>query len=661
MKKNLPLLSFVFLLQFSSILFGQVTVTFPSDRAVFQRNNSHEASVYIGGYISEPFERIEARFVSLDAYTTAVPVGDGWAVVDNSIEAGHFYGSMVVREGWYKLEVRGVKKSGLTVSTAIDHVGVGEVFVIAGQSNATGGDQNPTGPSAQHDQVSSVNFQNYNAGTLTSYSYSNTQLPCPEYVHLDANTKTAPFGNYAWCWASFGDKLYEKFHVPIMIFNAGWSSTGSANWQQSIPTNGITNSAFGLPFPEGQPFGHLRLALNNYAAQLGIRAILWHQGETDNYLEKVNNAPTDYVNNLWQVISASRTVSGKENLAWVVARASRFTINNLTTTSQHVIDSQNKIINEDENYPYVYPGPETDPYYGKTYRGGDQIHFRGDGVNPDNSDGIVYSGLIHLAGFWADQITADFMNQSQPYAAIPPPAVSASYANTGLQITFTAPGSGSYNWLGVDCNQSEATSQSWTVGAGNYKLKMTDNNNNTVYSPRLFVSSSSLPVTWKSFHVKTSYSGRALIEWSTAAEINSSHFEVERSTDAISFKSIKTVNAAGESKNAISYQFEDEYLPSGTYYYRLKQVDLDERFEYTRIESVKVNANFAAKAYPNPVKEKLTIEAGESLGQVEVIDLRGVKRYTFDTRLRTTEVNMNSFPSGLYTVIVNGKIFKIAK
>jgi hypothetical protein len=664
MTKKLPLIILTILLHTALQGFAQIVVTFPSTRAVFQRDNANAANVYIGGFTTEPFESVEARFVPRIAGEGEPSPTDGsWLTIDAALEAGHFYGSMTVKGGWYNLEVRGRKQNGTTQATMVERVGVGEVFVVAGQSNATGGDANPNGPGAQHDQVNSVNFQNLDSTNFTSYSYSATQLPCPQYVHLDAGVKTAPFGNYAWCWGSFGDKLYEKLRVPVMIFNAGWSSSGIDNWKQSIDPNFQTISAFGYTFPAGQPFGHLRRALNYYAAQLGVRAVLWHQGETDNYLEQpADSTYNNYVSAMGDVINATRNLTGKNNLAWLVARASRFTVGGVSRVSASVVNAQNEIINNDAAYPHVYAGPETDPYYTVEYRA-DEVHFRGDGINA-SPDGNVYSGLLHLAGFWVDKIDNAFLSQSTPYPALAPPAVSAAYTSGGTQVTFTGPGllpGGQYKWLGTDCNNVQSTAQNWTVGTGSYKLKIVDEHNNTIFSPQLFVAGSALPVTWKAFTAKVSPYGRSIIEWSTGSEIHTSHFDIERSTDALKFEVVKSVNAAGESKSEISYQYQDEYLPSGTYYYRLKQVDVDGKFEYTRIENVRINGNMSARAYPNPVTDKLTIEGVEPLGLVEVFDAAGIRRYTFDTQLKNVQVDMQGFPGGLYTVTINGKSFKVVK
>ncbi len=665
MKKNLPLFTLVFILFASYTALCQVVVTFPTERAVFQRNNANEADVYIGGYVTQPYQKIEVRLSPrVPGEGQPFPADGSWTTLDDQISAGQFLGFVHLKGGWYQLEVRGVSAGGPSGVTTLARVGVGEVFVVAGQSNSTGGDSNPNGPGAAYDQVNSVNFQNVDPGTGTIAPYSNVQLPCPEFVHLDANVKTAPFGNYAWCWGSFGDKIYEKLRVPVMIFNAGWSSTGIDNWKQTIDPNGVTTSAFGYTFPTGLPFGHLRLALNNYIAQLGVRAVLWHQGETDNFLEQPgDNTYNRYLSALWDVVNASRNVTGKPNLGWVVARASRFTVNGATRVSANVVNAQNELINNDGLYPHVFQGPETDPYYSIEYRH-DEIHFRGDGVTP-SPGGQIYSGLIYLAGFWADKITPDFLSQSNPYSATPPPAVGAAYVSGSSQITFTGPalpGSSQYNWLaGGNCNQVQNTSQQWTVGPGLYKLKVVDANSNTVFSPTLNVSATPLPVTWQSFSARMAGNGRITLDWVTATEHNASHFEVQRSNDSRTFATIKSVSAMGNSLTSSFYHYEDEFLPKGTYYYRLKQVDHDGQTDLTRIVSVRVDGNEMVRILPIPASEVITVESANPLNRIDIFNSAVRLVQSAQTGEKAIRLNIANLPKGLYVISVDGRELKIVK
>lgn len=453
---------------------AQFNVTFPTSRAVIQRDNANQSTMYIGGTFEACLDRVEARVLPrVPGQGTATD----WTVIQSNPAGGQFYGSLVVQGGWYELQVRGVRDGAVAGSGAVDRVGVGEVFLIAGQSNATGGDGLPNGPGATDDRVSSVNFQNYNPNNGTIQPYSGVQLPCPEFVHLDAEVKTAPFGNYAWCWGVFGDSLARQLNVPVLIFNAGWSGSGMVNWQESIDPNATTVSHFGTPYPTGLPFGHLRLALNNYIAQQGYRAVLWHQGEADNFTE---NTREGYRNSLRATIEASRSLSGKPSLAWVVARVSRMTKDGISRLWQPVIEAQNDVIGNNGNdpsvaLPQVFPGPETDPLEGPAFRTSDNIHFTG-------------GGLVVLAQAWVSSLNASFFASSQPYLPAPPPRVSARCGG-GNALAFQAPGGwASYQWLAAEyCHQSLDANPDWTATTGRYRLKVKDNLQNTLLSPILRV------------------------------------------------------------------------------------------------------------------------------------------------------------------------------
>ncbi|MFT5168981.1 MAG: choice-of-anchor B domain-containing protein [Saprospiraceae bacterium] len=76
------------------------------------------------------------------------------------------------------------------------------------------------------------------------------------------------------------------------------------------------------------------------------------------------------------------------------------------------------------------------------------------------------------------------------------------------------------------------------------------------------------------------------LEWTTASEENSAYFEIERSTDGTDFETIGKVDALGRSFEKAEYASYDEAPFKGDNYYRLKQVDLDGKFEYSEIVNV---------------------------------------------------------------------------
>lgn len=106
-----------------------------------------------------------------------------------------------------------------------------------------------------------------------------------------------------------------------------------------------------------------------------------------------------------------------------------------------------------------------------------------------------------------------------------------------------------------------------------------------------------------------------LIKWQTEQEINNDYFEIERSTDAINFNSIRHVDGAGNSVERISYQETDtEPYQKGPSYYRLKQVDFDGTFSYSQIETLNAPDGLdIINLYPNPVRDALNFTLLSSL------------------------------------------------
>lgn len=96
--------------------------------------------------------------------------------------------------------------------------------------------------------------------------------------------------------------------------------------------------------------------------------------------------------------------------------------------------------------------------------------------------------------------------------------------------------------------------------------------------------SNPLPVQWLSFAAKRE-SAIVLLDWATASEINSDYFEVQRSENGSMFNVIGKVMASGESNNVSEYQYLDtKPLNNGKpVYYRLKQVDRDGQFSFSKI------------------------------------------------------------------------------
>lgn len=133
----------------------------------------------------------------------------------------------------------------------------------------------------------------------------------------------------------------------------------------------------------------------------------------------------------------------------------------------------------------------------------------------------------------------------------------------------------------------------------------TDNSGNTsntaTYTLPLYLGNP-LPVTLLSFGVNAA-NDIAYVKWSVENEINFSKYIVERSTDGISFSAAGEV-AAQHGTGVLNYEYPDDIsaVSAQVIYYRLKMVDIDGRYEYSDVASVRKNGTFARTVVitPNP-------------------------------------------------------------
>jgi hypothetical protein len=94
-------------------------------------------------------------------------------------------------------------------------------------------------------------------------------------------------------------------------------------------------------------------------------------------------------------------------------------------------------------------------------------------------------------------------------------------------------------------------------------------------------------------------SGEVAIEWRTETETNNDLFVVQRSATAEKFTDVAEIKGAGTSTAPTSYIIYDKPT-GGTWYYRLKQIDFDGNFTYSKLVSVDVPETSTHVAYPNP-------------------------------------------------------------
>ncbi len=335
---------------------------------VFQRGNANTASVLVTGLAPPTTITVEARFVPL-ALDQGQPTG--WIPLSFRGDTKAFQDNVTVSAGWYRLDVRAKNGSTVLNLTSVNRVGVGEVFIIAGQSNAVGGFERP--PGAVDDRVSCLDFRQ---------DELDEQLLPLRFSHVSYGSNIGP-SQPPHIWGMLGDALVQRLNVPVLFLGAATAGTSSDQWRQAATGN---NVLYGKPYPYRQ----LGVVLQHYVARTGMRAVLWHQGEGD-----IGSSNNTYFNNLQYVIQKSRQQSEFGGLPWVISRVSY----TQGQTNPNVIAAQNRLITD---VPNVYAGPTTDDLIGSDNRLDDNVH-------------LGRNGLGRFADRWSQSLSDAFFAQSTPF------------------------------------------------------------------------------------------------------------------------------------------------------------------------------------------------------------------------------------------------------
>lgn len=185
------------------------------------------------------------------------------------------------------------------------------------------------------------------------------------------------------------------------------------------------------------------------------------------------------------------------------------------------------------------------------------------------------------------------------------------------------------------------------------------------------------PVELTSFTVKAS-SDKVTLNWLTASEINNSGFQVERSLDNRTFTSLGFVKGNGTTTEKNSYSFVDNNVQAGKeYYYRLKQVDFDGSYNYSKV--VNVNTTMPkvynlAQNYPNPFNPSTTINFSlpvDARVSIKIYNVLGKEVYSavndnLTAGSHSVNVNLMNISTGVYFYNleakgVDGSIFTSTK
>lgn len=335
---------------------AEVAITSPVDHQVVQRTSRTSGTIRVAGVVRGDDARgatAEARVVA----SPAVAWGPGWPLEAD----GSFGGSLeVAAGGWHPLEVRVVRAGAVIAAAVVPHVGVGEVFVIAGQSNSAN-----HGEERQKPRSGRVAVQDGKAWRLAD------------------DPQPGASGGGGSFVPPLGDALVEACDVPVGFICCGIGATSVREWmpegtvfvQPPTLRGRVRELPDGRFASDGRAFTMLCERMKSVGPR-GFRAVLWHQGESD--ANQANAACTlpgaTYRQLLGALIDGSATEIGWRP-PWCVAQASYHGPQD--PGSPDIRAAQARTWSEG----VAIEGPDSDSLGGDSRDGGGKgVHFSGPGL-----------------------------------------------------------------------------------------------------------------------------------------------------------------------------------------------------------------------------------------------------------------------------------------
>ena len=360
---------------------AKLDLTSPRDYQVFQRKSLTEGTVVVAGQLSfvkggVPTDvTLESRLIDESA---AVAKPGEWKRLPWDARVASFRFAMnAAAGGWYRLEVRVRSGEATLLTVPVDHVGIGEVFIVAGQSNSANHGEGQTQPKT---------------GRVSAFNGSNWQIA--------NDPQPGASGGGGSFIPAFGDRLVETHNVPIGIAAVGVGATSVRQWLPKgeritilptltghIVTVADETSNEGRWECSGGLFDNLMTRVHHFGPH-GCRAILWHHGESDaNQALKDRTLPGKlYAQHMETIIKRSRTQSGWP-IPWFIAQASYHTPDD--PGSEEIRAAQKSLWQPG----LAHEGPDTDALTGDHRDlGGKGVHF--------SAKGLKAHGQV-----WADKVS----------------------------------------------------------------------------------------------------------------------------------------------------------------------------------------------------------------------------------------------------------------
>jgi parallel beta-helix repeat protein len=259
--------------------------------------------------------------------------------------------------------------------------------------------------------------------------------------------------------------------------------------------------------------------------------------------------------------------------------------------------------------------------------------------------------------------------------------ISATPSSTGVVVSNNLVNGGLDNEVNaIDVNTISGTATFVDAAARNFRLQSTSlgiNNALATVAPSIDYyntvrdvqpdrgaiefSNIVLPIKMKWFDGHF-LNNNALLSWETTIEISSKLFEIEHAFDGLNFRKIDAVPA---NSFASSYQYTHLNITNGKNYYRLKQIDNDGKFEYSKIVLVEKKSKEELSFFPNPTKDVVVITKPNTfLDKIAVYNASGLN-VTNTVAITRTEnsikINLEKVSAGIYFIKLKNNNYKILK
>ncbi len=338
-----------------------IILSSPLDYQVFQRSNQSSGALIIRGQLSEP--AVELTKIQVKFGRPQQEQDNGGISTLGVIQKGKSRFSFKSRHlagGWHRLEVRAVAGEKIVGKAVVEHVGIGEVFVIAGQSN-----------SANHGEEK----QKINIRKVSNFD--------GKVWRIADDPQPGASGQGGSFIPPFANELVRAFNVPVGIISTGVGATSVREWLPkgerfpNPPTimNKVVSHPEGGWMSKGDIYRNL-ISRVKPLGRYGFRAVLWHQGESDANQKDQSRTLSGqlYREYLGKLIKATRKDLNWE-CPWVVAQASYHTPDD--SGSEDIRAAQRALWKSG----LALEGPDTDSLTGKNRdHDGKGVHFSGKGL-----------------------------------------------------------------------------------------------------------------------------------------------------------------------------------------------------------------------------------------------------------------------------------------